>query len=92
MTTKQENERHAEIEDQQREHRRAVIARQVLALLGRPGDLYRVEVRPLWERRYRVNVLTGGSSASAAIAHSYFLETDADGKIVTATPEITRRY
>jgi hypothetical protein len=68
------------------------IGGQVLLALGRPGDLRAVEVRPLWERHYRVNVLVGGHAASVTVAHSYFLEANGAGDIVEATPEILRKY
>lgn len=70
---------------------RAVL-RAVLAALGRPPDLFRAVVRPLWENHFRVNVLTGTDVTSAWIAHSYFVEAGAAGDILAATPQITRRY
>jgi hypothetical protein len=70
---------------------RAVL-RAVLAALGRPPDLFRAVVRPLWENHFRVNVLTGADVTSAWIAHSYFVEAGAAGDILAATPRITRRY
>ncbi len=70
----------------------AVIGGQVLRALGQPGDLHRVEVRPLWEGHYRVNVLVGPDAASVRVAHSYFLVTDGGGTIQAATPPITRQY
>jgi hypothetical protein len=79
---------------QERDHpqQNAVIGGQVMRALGQPGDLHRVEVRPLWEDHYRVNVLVGLDAVSARVAHSYFLVTDGQGTIVTATPAITRQY
>jgi hypothetical protein len=70
----------------------AVIGGQVMRALGQPGDLHRVEVRPLREDHYRVNVLVGPDAASVRVAHSYFLVTDGEGTILAATPAITRRY
>ena len=64
----------------------------VLAALGRPPGLFRALVRPLWENRYRVNVLVGADITSAWIAHSYFVEAGAAGEILSATPRITRQY
>jgi hypothetical protein len=81
---------HAQEQDQT--HQNAAIGGQVMRTLGQPGDLHRVEVRPLWEDHYRVNVLVGLDAASVRVAHSYFLVTDGKGTIVTATPAITREY
>ncbi len=78
--------------DKQDHHQNAAISGQVMHALGQPGDLHRVEVRPLWEDHYRVNVLVGLDAASVRVAHSYFLVTDEKGTIVTATPTITRQY
>ncbi len=64
----------------------------VLTALGRPPGLYRVAVRPLWENRFRVNVLVGPDYTSARIAHSFFVETDATGRIHSSTPRITKLY
>jgi hypothetical protein len=70
---------------------RAVL-RAVLAALGRPPDLLRAVVRPLWGNHFRVNVLTGADATSASIAHSYFVEAGTAGDILAATPRITRQY
>jgi hypothetical protein len=64
----------------------------VLAALGRPADLHRVNVLPLWGDHYRVNVVTGADPTLARIPHSYFLAADARGNIVAATPPIARLY
>lgn len=68
------------------------IARQLLQTLGRPVTLYRVEVRHLWEKHYRANVLIGADAASVRIAHSFFLCIDEDGNIIASAPAITRKY
>jgi hypothetical protein len=70
----------------------ALVREWVIRHLGKPGDLHRVHVRPLWDNHYRVNVLTGADAAFAVIAHSYFVRVDTNGNIVGSTPEITRRY
>ena len=70
----------------------AVIEKHVMRTLGRPGDLQRVQVRRLWDDRYRVNVVVGLDSASAKIPHSYFLVVDSDGNIIASNPEIARLY
>jgi hypothetical protein len=79
-------------EKRQREQRGARIGKRVLDTLGQPGDLYRVQVRPLWGDCYRVNVLVGADATSTRVAHSYFLQVDGGGNVVAATPPITKRY
>jgi hypothetical protein len=70
----------------------AAIGARVMETLGRPGDLQRVQVRPLWEDNYRVNIFVGKDMASVKVAHSFFLVADNDGNIVASTPKIARRY
>lgn len=64
----------------------------VLGILGRPGNLYRVAVLPLWDDCYRVNVLTGPDAATARVADSFFVVADDRGAIVRSVPAITRQY
>lgn len=71
---------------------RARIGALELRELGQPAYFQSVQVRALWAGHYRVNVLDGGSAASATVAHSYFLKADGEGNVVTATPALTRRY
>jgi hypothetical protein len=71
---------------------RARIGVQVLRGLGEPDRFQAVQVRPLWAGHYRVNVLVGADTASATVAHSFFLEADGDGNVVASTPALTRRY
>jgi hypothetical protein len=70
----------------------ARIGRQVLQALGEPSGLRAINVKRLWDDHYRVNVLIGRDATSATIAHSYFLKADGTGHVVTAIPEIMRRY
>lgn len=70
----------------------ATIGNHVIHALGQPGSLHRVQVRQLWEDRYRVNVFVGVDAASAKVAHSFFLVTDSAGNITASTPTITRQY
>jgi len=72
------------------DHLKGVIRNQVLRTLGEPGGAGRVQVRPLWDNYYRVNVIVGADLGSVKIARSYFLETDGEGNIVESTPELTR--
>jgi peptidylprolyl isomerase len=70
----------------------ALIRAQVIRRLGEPEQLLKVQVRPLWDNRYRVNVLVGPDAASARVAHGYFVTVDPAGAIVASHPEIRRRY
>lgn len=79
-------------ENQVSQDRNHVIAQHVIHTLGRPTNLRTVQVRFLWENRYRVNIFTGVDVASTRVANSYFLTTDNDGNIIDSIPEITRQY
>ena len=92
MTTKPQEKRPTEQEKQERQQRNALIGQHVIHTLGQPADFHRVQVQPLWQDRYRVNVLVGMDAASAKVVHSYFLVTDSDGNIVESTPKITKQY
>jgi hypothetical protein len=70
----------------------SVIRTGVLTALGRPPEMYRVVVFPLWGNHYRVNVLTGPDAISVRIRHSYFVIAGDDGDIVSSVPDITRLY
>jgi hypothetical protein len=91
MSMKQTN-REGDTADYQRERRHALIGKQVMDRLGQPQDLHGIQVRPLWEAYYRVNILVGADAASAKVAQSYFLRADGDGNILVTTPEIRRQY
>jgi hypothetical protein len=92
MTVKQEEKQRSEEGKPNPALAEAVIARYVMAALGQPGDLHRVDVRRLWDNRFRVNVFVGGDAASARVANSYFLVADGSGNIIESRPEITRQY
>ncbi len=70
----------------------SLIRKSVLEQLGEPRDLRGVQVRPLWEDHYRVNVFVGLDTDGIRIAHSYFLVTDNGGNILAAAPAIARVY
>ena len=70
----------------------AGIVRDVLSQLGRPGELHRVQVKPVFGGKYRVNVYVRADAASYRVAHSYFLEADDEGKVLASSPAITRTY
>ncbi len=67
-----------------------VIRERLLAALGEPPDLLRVQVKALWGSFYRANVFVG-KGVTARMAHSFFLDVD-DGEIVSSAPAITRLY
>jgi hypothetical protein len=71
---------------------KALIGKQVLHALGEPGNLLKVQVCPLWDGYYRVNVLVGVDATCAKIPHSYFVLADGDGNVLTAIPKIHKRY
>ena len=92
MPTSKQEKPSAEQEKHQRQEHSAAIGQQVLHTLGLPADFQRVQVRPLWEDHYRVNVLVGPDAASTRVAHSYFLVVDSAGKVLTTTPTLRRHY
>ena len=68
-----------------------LIGGQVLRALGGPAGKGRVEVRPLWEGYYRVNVVVGESPGRVTIPHSYFLRADGAGNVLASTPALPRQ-
>jgi hypothetical protein len=76
------------------EHRQlaSLIVKQVIAVLGEPGTLRRMQVQHLWADFYRVNVFVGEDIASAKVAHSYFLTVDGEGAITSSAPKIVKHY
>src|ERR1700730_9761882 len=92
MTTQQQDKETADLDKQQRHERNLEIGKQVMHTLGRPANLYHVQVRPLWKGRYRVNVLVGADATSVTCAQSYFVVVDDDGNIILSNPNITRQY
>ena len=82
----------ADVESHRRERLNALVGEQVLHALGEPGDLLKVQARPLWKDNYRVNVFVGPNAASARIAHSYFVVTAGQVKVLDSAPKIERRY
>ena len=92
MTMTQEREPKEGLQQHKRETLHALIAEQVMHILGEPGGLHKVLVRPLWQDHYRVNVFVGANAVLAKIANSYFVQADGDGNIVKASPKIKRQY
>ncbi len=68
------------------------IGAYVMRNLGRPPNLFAVQVHQLWEDHYRVNILVGEDAASVTIPHSYFLVMDSEGSCLSSTPALTREY
>jgi hypothetical protein len=92
MPSERREKQHLEQEPKERPQLNATIADNVIQALGKPGDLYQIQVKSLWTDHYRVNVLVGADASSARVAHSYFLAADSKGGIVTSTPKIAREY
>jgi hypothetical protein len=92
MQATQEREQRKDLEQHRRDTLIALISEQLLHTLGAPGDLLKVQVRPLWANHYRANVFVGLDIVSAKVAHSYFLTVDANGNIMESTPKLTKQY
>jgi hypothetical protein len=90
MPTTQQREQDRDLEKHKSETLQALIEEQVMHRLGRAPGVRNVQVRKLWENRYRVNVLVGDNAVSAKIASSYFVKADSDGNIVDSDPEMTK--
>lgn len=65
------------------------IRSQVVGTLGEQDCFQHIQVRRLWENRYRVNVLAGSSSLCVEILHSFFVISDDEGTILTSLPEMS---
>ena len=92
VTTKQRREPPEELTPARDDSRHVLIGEQVIDALGEPAGLLRVQVRHLWDSRYRVNVFVGPDVVSARVANSYFLTVDDEGTIVTSAPRMKREY
>ena len=92
MPTHHQDKQHVGQESRERPQANAAIGHHVLQALGHPGDLHRVQVRPLWGDHYRVNVMTGADPTSVRIPHSYFVAADEQGNILASTPRIRKEY
>jgi hypothetical protein len=75
------------------------IGQQVIGRLGRPRDLHRIVVKPLWDTYYRVNVICqdsgqpdGISLLQYRIADSFFVLSSPEGGIIRTEPEIVKKY
>ena len=72
--------------------REAAIRGAVLAALGRPAQLVKVAVLPLWGSRFRVNVWVGESDTGNRIPNSYFVTADEKGAILQSDPPLRKLY
>lgn len=68
-----------------------VLCLSVLTALGRPDNFFRISAVHLWENHFRVNVQTRGDAGTVQVAHSFFVATDEQGKVLEANPPIKRR-
>ena len=59
MTTKEQGNKHQDIERNKGEVLSNLIEQQVIHTLGTPVNLLKVQARLLWENHYRVNVFVG---------------------------------
>lgn len=85
-------EQHDTVAIHKQEMLKNFVREQVLHALGEPQNLLRVQVRPLWNGKYRVNIFVGTDAAAAKIPHSYFIVADADGNVLNAAPKIHKLY
>ena len=72
-----------------------VIRDAVLERLGKPKDFWKVDVKPLWENRFRVNVWTeemGRIGPTHRIVDSFFIIASPEGGIVESRPQISKKY
>ncbi len=91
MAAIQKPEPHGQVTSDGQAAKNKLVGEQVLSALGKPDKLYKVQVRPLWEGHYRVNVFVGTDLLSSKVVASYFLLTDQGGHITAATPDLELR-
>jgi hypothetical protein len=70
---------------------KALIGSHVRRALGESGGKGRVEVRPLWDGHYRVNLVVGDGPGCGTIARSFVLRADGAGNDLESTPKLTRQ-
>jgi hypothetical protein len=81
-----------QVKGDERETLKKLISEQVIHALGMPIDLRSVQVRKVWGDNYRVNVIVGPNAGAVRVSNSFFLKIDNDGRVVNATPAITKQY
>jgi hypothetical protein len=92
MPATQQREDAKDLAQHQRETLYDLIGERLIHTLGAPDNLLKVQVRQLWDDHYRANVFVGADASSAKVAHSYFLVVDADGNVLSSTPQIAKLY
>src|SRR5262249_4728360 len=92
MFTTQDKTQPAERPAKERLSVEAVIAEGVLHRLGEPNNLHKVQVKPVYGDKYRVNVYVRADAASYRVAHSYLVSADGEGKVLASSPDIARTY
>lgn len=92
MVTTKEEKRQPDQKKQEKGLLEAVIRDNVLTELGQPDGIVRVQVTCVWGNRYRANVFVGANLTSLKVAHSYFLEADGNGKILSSSPALKQVY
>jgi hypothetical protein len=90
MASKQQDGPQANQEKQGRTQREAVVGNNVARALGATEEGQQMQVRELWGRHYRVNILIREDAACTRIARSFFLVSDDEGNVVESTPPITK--
>src|SRR3954469_17009804 len=88
MTVKAPERSHPEEAPPAGDPRAALVAAAVVRALGTPAGLLKVQARPLWGDRYRVNVYSGESNASASLVGSYFILAGTNGEVIDSDPPI----
>lgn len=68
------------------------IGSQMIDALGVPDHFQRVEVRLLWDNRYRANILVGSRRLSVEIRHIFFVIINGEGIIQDSLPKMERLY
>lgn len=92
---REERERMRLAGEQQRKH----VGSEIMSLLGAPSKFVRVDARRVGNRAFRVNVHVEHRDESelcvfqqTRIAHSFYVEVDGDGDVMTTQPPIRRIY
>jgi len=91
-STDEKNPQQPEPSKQKRQELNALIGKHVLLTVGQPPELFRVQVRRLWDDHYRVNLFVGPDATAVRVAHSYFLVADSEGNILNTTPRLAKHY
>lgn len=87
----QEKQQKAEAKQDQ-ELVKSAISQQVFSKLGQPDNLQSLQVRHLWNDHFRVNIFVGTDAASSKLAHSFFLNVNSDGNILSSEPVMKKVY